>query len=803
MFNYVKVKEIFNLMKKVNSLEELEKNLKIYEGSEGSEDNILYLAKFFLEGYIAMNYAGYINFIKDFQTEIPEFSFIFSDESLSMVDRALSFELNKPYQNSRGLQSLYLSKIIYDSIKKKKRDIYVLFDKYQLLLLWASLLNDPEVSLKEIGEDLFDDIQGAISKSCSGSFETMDEKLKGDVIAFYLMSFYFNLIFYNYDEAEKILKRAIELGCFNVEFVGVLGKRTKFQENDIAQLVTNCTLSEKTFNDDNYCTKNQLDLPVNVLLNDDTLLETVCRVEKNEEETLSPLQSSLLLAFAYFERKSQFKDELLTEKLSALYNKVLSSSNKSWAVTCTSLLERSVLEKNNRRKVERSCSQIEVIAKLLDGIDDKTSDNDKYYRIKLVTPSGMIPFWKVKMYHAEILVSLGCISEALMIYESLNAWDYVIDCYKMLKQVEKAETLVRNLLSKQENPLYYCYLGDITLQSSYYEKAISVSGDKSARARKSLGELLINRNDYENAYKNLKRSVELQPIQLGVWFNLGHCSWKIKNYQDAVTAYHRCVSLEPEHYQAWNNLSAAYIRLGQKPRAQKILEEALKFCFDDVKMWENYLYVCIDNGDFKSAIKACHRIIDVEEGKIILDNECLEIICTEVNKLPKDNVVRSELLKLMARISSKTSITANVWRAYAALKKPIIDDINSVIGNQQIITEYSSYIKLLERCILANKFQDKDWLENVGNCIDLLSDQINLHESKLLFAKISSDKNIDRIKGQVDFDLETLIKKIIKVHGKLDGCLATDSDDENDDVFDIESKSELSKLLFSASKLIE
>ncbi|CEF67111.1 Tetratricopeptide repeat protein 27 [Strongyloides ratti] len=775
-------------------------NLKTYEGSQ---DDILYLAKFFLEGYIALNYVGYTNFIKNFQTEVPEFSFIFSDKSLSIVENAFSFGLNKPYQNCRGLQLLYLSKIIYDSIKESKQDIYTLFNKYQLLLLWASLLNEPEISLKDIGEDLFDDIQGVLSKSCSGSLETMDEKLKGDIIAFYLTSFYFNLIFYNYDEAEKILKRAMELGCFNVEFVGVLGKRTKFQEKDIAQLVTNCTLNDKKFNDDDYSVINKLDLPVNVLLNDDTLLETVCRAEKHEEEILSPLQSSILLAFAYFERKSQFKDELLAEKLTALYNKVLSSSNKSWAVTCTSLIERSVLEKNNRRKVERSCSQIEVIAKLLDGIDDKTSDDDKYFRIKLAIPSGMLPFWKVKMYHAEILVTLGCISEALMIYESLSAWDYVIDCYKMLKQVEKAETLVRNLLSKQENPLYYCYLGDITLQSSYYEKAISISGDKSARARKSLGELLINRNDYENAYKNLKRSVELQPIQLGVWFNLGHCSWKIENYQDAVTAYHRCVSLEPEHYQAWNNLSAAYIRLGQKPRAQKILEEALKFCFDDVKMWENYLYVCIDNGDFKSAVKAYHRILDVGEGKLILDSECLEIICTEVNKLSKNDIVRLELLKLMARITSKTSINANVWRVYAALKKPQIDDIDAVIGDQKIITEYSSYIKLLERCILANKFQGKDWLENVGNCIDALNDQIALHESKLLFAKLSRDPNIDRVKGQVDFDLETLIKKIIKVHGKLDGCITADSDDEDDNVFNVESKSDLSKILLTASKLIE
>lgn len=32
-------------------------------------------------------------------------------------------------------------------------------------------------------------------------------------------------------------------------------------------------------------------------------------------------------------------------------------------------------------------------------------------------------------------------------------------------------------------------------------------------------------------------------LQLGVWFNAGYCAWKLEHYADAVTCYHRCVSL--------------------------------------------------------------------------------------------------------------------------------------------------------------------------------------------------------------------------------------------------------------------
>lgn len=53
---------------------------------------------------------------------------------------------------------------------------------------------------------------------------------------------------------------------------------------------------------------------------------------------------------------------------------------------------------------------------------------------------------------------------------------------------------------------------------------------------------------------------------------MGHCAFQLAKFQDAATAYHRCVTFEPEHFEAWNNLAAAYVHLDQKPRAQKVLQ---------------------------------------------------------------------------------------------------------------------------------------------------------------------------------------------------------------------------------------
>lgn len=54
-------------------------------------------------------------------------------------------------------------------------------------------------------------------------------------------------------------------------------------------------------------------------------------------------------------------------------------------------------------------------------------------------------------------------------------WDEVVQCYKSLNQLEKAESLVHKLITKDnKNPIYYCVLGDITRNIDYYNKAIEV-----------------------------------------------------------------------------------------------------------------------------------------------------------------------------------------------------------------------------------------------------------------------------------------------------------------------------------------
>ncbi|VDM61087.1 unnamed protein product [Angiostrongylus costaricensis] len=327
---------------------------------------------------------------------------------------------------------------------------------------------------------------------------------------------------------------ALECSSLNVEFAGKLGKRTRFQERDIAQLVLNLNMVGSPHFSGNS------NVPTSCALNNDTLLEQVSLVEKDRKDVaLSSIHLAILFAVFRLERKSEHCDELFMEKADAYLEAVrIIQQRRCWSVQVAALLSRCELERTRKRRVERACAQSELICNLMDGVDDKVNILTRFLSI---LASGLDPFWIARCVHAETLQSLGCTSEALLLYEKLEMWDCVVNCFKKLGQLEKAEALIHRLVSDRPNDsMLVCLLGDITMEVTYYEEAIRMSNDRNARARKSLGNLLLLRSHFESAYGHLRRSLELQPIQLGVWFNAGYCAWKMERYSDAVTCFHRC-----------------------------------------------------------------------------------------------------------------------------------------------------------------------------------------------------------------------------------------------------------------------
>ncbi|KAG2467022.1 TTC27 protein, partial [Polypterus senegalus] len=202
----------------------------------------------------------------------------------------------------------------------------------------------------------------------------------------------------------------------------------------------------------------------------------------------------------------------------------------------------------------------------------------------------------------------------------------------------QAEEILRRELEKKETPTLYCLLGDVLREHEYYDKAWELSKHRSARSQRSKGLLHLRRKEFSQCIECFERSVKINTLQ---------------------------------NAEAWNNLSSCYIRLKLKPKAFKTLQEAIKCNYEHWQIWENYLFTCVDIGEFSEAIKAYHRLLDLREK--YKDVEVLKILVRAVTDGLMDckgelaTPLKGKLRELFGRVTASITSEGEIWRQYAKL----------------------------------------------------------------------------------------------------------------------------------------
>lgn len=567
---------------------------------------------------------------------------ILKNYELTDVEKVLTVDSEEINSNVLHLELFILSKYIFQYCKLRNNYITE----------WWCLRNVMihQILLDDVTPTLFSTAEALINNLSNWAIcnDRLQAKLQIEISQIYLM-------YYRVNDSEIKLKTAGELLGVELNLSGEMGKRTKYQERDLAQIKLNVKLDEDIIRPEikNYSG------PEIIKLDDDVRLDKIKYLNEQQNIILPVTEQALILASLHCMQRSRPKDEILIEESEA-YCSCLLQQNNPWPVRVATLLQRCRLESSHKRTIERSLLQIELI------VDCLTQDNpDILLRLNAFWGACLPSKWQIEAQMADIMLNLGLVKACLDIYLKLQLWEEIIVCYSILNLRHKAAEVIKDQLAVKESVKLWCLLGDATDDVTCYEKAWDLSNHRSSRAQRHWGQHLFARKQYAECIPHLEKSLEINSLQSMVLLRLGYAALNVDDWKLAASTYRKYTCLEPNSFEAWNNLAKAYVKLGEKTRAHFALQEALKFSFENWRVWDNFMVVSADTKNLEDIIRAYHQILNIKEKH--LDLEVLNILVKEI--MTDDNAVKlkSKTLELFGRLTTIYPGESRLWEMYADL----------------------------------------------------------------------------------------------------------------------------------------
>lgn len=305
--------------------------------------------------------------------------------------------------------------------------------------------------------------------------------------------------------ARADIEQAARERSFHFALTGRLGKRTKYQEKELSQLVVLAKSADedetprvgqspsaetaKTASNPSPATEAT---PRKLNLDDDTLLESIAfakapasapqpeqddlihdalkALDPGKQPLLQPLDAIILLATASSITNTSPTDGLTREETLPYAERVISGGSSNWQVYTQALLVRSRIEGYRSRTIERGVLQLQAVVDQViaetshfeaskDGVASAKTTSTTFLpqpkssesasaseRLRYIHQLASPPRWKLEAELADRWVSLGGLRTALEIYERLQMWAEVALCWAANDREDKARKIIRRQL---------------------------------------------------------------------------------------------------------------------------------------------------------------------------------------------------------------------------------------------------------------------------------------------------------------------------------------------------------------------
>ena len=501
--------------------------------------------------------------------------------------------------------------------------------------------------------------------------------------------------------ARADIEQAAQERSFHFALTGRLGKRTKYQEKELSQLVVLAKSAdegeeiarlEESRSTDTVMT--DLDsaqlteaLPRKLNLDDDTLLESIAftqgaasaqedgqlhssleTLDPGNQPLLQPLDAIILLATASSVTNTSPTDGLTREETLPYAERVISGGSSNWQVYTQALLVRSRIEGYRSRTIERGVLQLQAVVDQViaetssfgPSKDDAASEKSAATtflpqakssesapaseRLRYIHQLASPPRWKLESELADRWISLGGLRTALEIYERLQMWAEVALCWAANDREDKARKIIRRQL---------------------YNSVITTSTNK----------LLEDDQDNDVGDYRIERD-PLPPDAPRLFCILG-------DLENSTAAYERAWEVSNQRYaRAQRSLGKHYSKNGELSKAGTAYARSLKVNPQNHVIWFALGCIKLEQEDWTGSVDAFGRAVQIEDT----DAESWSNLAVALLKLPPDtspgepnaidvkpDKARSNVGKLEDdRNGSNVSATdpqKHVREAFAALKR--------------------------------------------------------------------------------------------------------------------------------------
>ena len=491
------------------------------------------------------------------------------------------------------------------------------------------------------------------------------------------------LQYWQYDAAQTCLRTAQSVVGLSVAATGVMGKRTKWQQEKKSQLVVTAqgrpeqkqAVGEEVkeshgageWQQDEGKEDDERYMPAVQQLDSDVLLPSLALDHDMPSIALSAVQRGLLLALSHFLTTAASTHITLREQQLAYLHTILApNSQRSWAIEQCALYHRSLLELEDKHKQDRALQQLEDMCQLtptaIDSNTDDDSSTERRVRMEDVYVSGWPAVWRVKLEVGGWFQQLGLLRSALELFESMQWMDGIIEMNVALQRRSIAEDLIRSRLASAPTPKLHCLLADLTGDITQYEAAWQLSNSSYPRAQRSLARQYRDKQEWAASIAHSQLALRLNPVFPMEWFSVGHCHLQLSQFEEAAVAFAKVVSYNPDYADGWNNLAACHLHVGADASAVLALVEAVRLNWDSWRVWDNMLLAAVRVKDWSRAMQAVERVMALKEKSKGVDPSAQQQEAVDVAVVELINAAMVDEVAVSKAIKTADEFAAESWR---------------------------------------------------------------------------------------------------------------------------------------------